>query len=246
MRVVIVGGTGFIGGKLAGVLRERGHDVLQAGRSTGLDVVTGEGVAAAVAGARVVVDLTTTRDFTPGAAAAFFTAAGRNLLAAEAEAGVAHHLPLSIVGVDRMADSDYMRGKLAQEEQIRAGRVPYTILRATQFFEFLPAIAEGAADGDTVRLPGVAFQPIAGDDVAALVADAVEAEPTGGTVDVAGPDRAPLHELVARSLAARGDRRKVIADPAAGYFGARVVADEMVPAGPARLGATHLTDWLAR
>jgi uncharacterized protein YbjT (DUF2867 family) len=245
MRVLIIGGTGLIGGKLAGILRGRGHDVVGASPSTGVDALTGEGLAAAVAGAQVVVDVSNVRSSGPGAIVDYFTRAGNNLLRAEAEAGVAHHIALTIVGADRMAQSPYMEGKLAQEALIKAGRVPYTIVRATQFFEFLPAIAEGGADGDTIRLPGVSFQPIAGDDVAAILADVAESAPSSGTVDIAGPDRGPMNELVAQALTAEGDSRKVVADPNAGYFGAAVDDRCLVPLGEARIGSAHLTDWLS-
>jgi uncharacterized protein YbjT (DUF2867 family) len=246
MRVVIIGGTGLIGGKLAGLLRGRGHDVVAASRSTGVDALTGEGVAGAVAGAQVVVDVSNVRPSGPDAVLDYFTRAGTTLLGAEAEAGVAHHIALTIVGADRMAESPYMKGKLAQEALIKAGRVPYTIVRATQFFEFLPAIADGGADGDTIRLPGVAFQPIAGDDVAAIVADVVESTPSDETVDIAGPDRAPMNELVALALTEQGDSRKVIADPAAKYFGAAVDDHSLVPLGEARIGSAHLAGWSRR
>lgn len=245
MKIVVIGGSGLIGGKLVTLLRAAGHETVAAAPSTGVDTVTGEGLAGALTAADVVVDVANAPSFADGAALAFFQSAGRNLAAAEVTAGVRHHVALSIVGVDRMAGADYMRAKLAQEELVRGSGVPWTIVRATQFFEFTQAIAESGADGDTVRLPPALMQPIAADDVAATLAAVAVAEPVNGTVELAGPERIGMDELARRVLAARGDHRKVIADPQAGYFGAQVDDASLVPAGESRIGEVTLDAWLA-
>ena len=246
MKIVIIGGTGLIGSKAAAILRQAGHEVAAAAPSTGVNTLTGEGLPQAMAGTRVVVDLANSPSFEYKAVLEFFETSGRNLLAAEAEAGVRHHVCLSIVGTDRTPDNGYFRAKVAQEKLIEASGIPYTIVRSTQFLEFLGGIAASGAEGDKVRVPTGLFQPIAADDVAAVVADAALAEPANGIVEIAGPERAPFNELVARYLKAVGDPREVVGDPEARYFGALVEERSLVPLGGARLGPTRFEDWLKR
>jgi len=245
MKIVVIGGTGLIGSKTAAILREGGHEVLAAAPSTGVNTITGEGLPEAVAGADVVVDVANAPSFEERAVLEFFETSGRNLLAAEAISGVRHHVALSIVGTDRMADNGYFRAKVAQERLIEASGMPYTILRSTQFMEFLGGIA-GTGGGDTVRLSPGLFQPIAADDVAALLAEAALGAPRMGIVEIAGPERAPLADMVARYLAAMGDPRRVVSNAGARYFGGVVEELSLVPLGDARLGAIHLEDWLRR
>jgi uncharacterized protein YbjT (DUF2867 family) len=243
MRIVVIGGTGLIGSKTVANLRRDGHEVVAASPKSGVNALTGEGLQEALAGAQVVVDLANSPSFEDRAVLEFFETSGRNLLAAEAAAGVRHHVALSIVGVDR-SDNGYFRAKVAQEKLIEASAIPYTIVRSTQFMEFLGAIAASGAEGDTVRIATGLFQPIAADDVAAFVADAALAEPRNGVVEIAGPDRAPFNEIVARYLKALGDPRQVVADPQARYFGGKVEERSLVPLGEARLGHIGLDDWL--
>src|SRR6516165_5191325 len=245
MKIVVIGGTGLIGSKTVAILRQGGHDVVASSPNTGVNTITGEGVKDAVAGARVVIDLANSPSFEDKAVLEFFETAGRNLLPAEAAAGVGHHVALSIVAIDR-TDNGYFRAKLAQEKLIEASGVPYTIIRATQFMEFLRGIADSSADGNIVRLPPVLFQPIAADDVAAIVAEVALAAPRNGVVEIAGPDRAPFNEIVARYLKAVGDPRQVVRDPEARYFGGRVEERSLVPLGEARLGHIGLDAWLRR
>ncbi|QDU87240.1 NmrA-like family protein [Pirellulimonas nuda] len=244
MNIVIIGGTGLIGTKLARRLRDLGHDVLAAAPSTGVNTITGEGLADALVGAQVIVDVANSPSFADKDVLAFFETSGRNLLAAESAAGVKHHVALSVVGADRLPDSGYMRAKAAQEALIRASGVPYTIVRATQFFEFLGAIAESAASGEEIRLPTAEMQPIAADDVAAALADVVDEAPSNGAIEIAGPEDIPMDEAARRFLASRGDTRKVVADPEARYYGARPNNGELRPIGAPRLGQTSLTQWL--
>jgi uncharacterized protein YbjT (DUF2867 family) len=246
MKIVVIGGTGLIGSKTVALLRAAGHDVLAAAPDTGVNTVTGEGLAHALAGADVVIDLANSRSFEASAAMEFFTAHERNLLAAEASAGVRHHVALSVVGTDQMPDSGYFRAKVAQEKLIEASGIPYTIIRSTQFLEFLAAIAASAADGSTVRISPGLFQPIAADDVAAITAEVALAAPRNGIVEIAGPERAPFNEIVARYLTALGDPRAVVRDPEARYFGTRVEERSLVPLGEARLGRIGLDEWLRR
>jgi uncharacterized protein YbjT (DUF2867 family) len=246
MKIVVIGGSGLIGTKLVSRLRQKGHEVVAASPNTGVDTITGEGLAEALAGARVVVDLANSPSWEDRAVLEFFTTSGRNLLAAETAAGVRHHVALSIVGTDRTPDNGYFRAKVAQEKLIEASGVPYTIVRSTQFLEFLGGIAASSADGNVVRLSPGLFQPIAADDVAAIVADVALAAPRNGVVEIAGPERAPFHEIVARYLKAVGDPREVVSDPEARYFGGRVGERSLVPLGEARLGATGLEEWLRR
>jgi len=245
MKIVVIGGTGLIGSKTVAILRQRGHEVVAASPNSGVNTITGEGVKQAVAGVQVVIDLANSPSFEDRAVLEFFETAGRNLLPAEAAAGVRHHVALSIVGVD-LSDNGYFRGKVAQEKLIEASGIPYTIIRSTQFLEFLKGIADSAAEGTIVRLPPGLFQPIAADDVAANVADAALAAPRNGIVEIAGPERAPFNEIVARYLRAVGDPREVVRDPEARYFGGRVEERSLVPLGEARLGHIGLDEWLRR
>ncbi len=245
MKIVIIGGTGLIGTKVGGILQAAGHQVVAAAPSTGVDTITGAGLAEVLDGADVVVDVSNSPSFENDAVLKFFETSTRNLLAAEAAAGVGHHVALSIVGADRIPDSGYKRAKVAQEHLIEAGPVPYTIVRATQFIEFVGAIAGGATQGDEVHLPPALMQPIASDDVAAAVADAAAAEPVGGTFDIAGPERYGQDEFVRRFLAVEQDGRRVVTDPQARYFGALLEETSLVPLGEARLGKISLAGWLA-
>jgi len=246
MKIVVIGGTGLIGSKTVSVLRQGGHEVVAASPSSGINTITGEGLKQATAGATVVVDLANSPSFEDKAVLEFFETSGRNLLAAEAAAGVQHHVALSIVGTDRTADNGYFRAKVAQEKLIKASGIPYTIVRATQFLEFLGAIAASSTDGNIVRLAPGQFQPIAADDVAPMVADAALAAPRNGIIEIAGPERAPFNEFIARYLKAVGDPRQVVRDPEARYWGGRVEERSLVPLGEARLGRINLDEWLRR
>jgi uncharacterized protein YbjT (DUF2867 family) len=227
-------------------LRQRGQEVVAASPSSGVNTVTGEGLMAALAGAQVVVDVANAPSWEDNAVLAFFETSGRNLLAAEAAAGVAHHVALSVVGTDRLLASGYFRAKLAQENLIKASAIPYTIVRATQFFEFVAGIAQAATEGETVRLPPALMQPIASADVAAAVADAALAEPLNGTVDLAGPESIRQDDLVRQFLRATGDARTVITDPKALYYGVAVNDQSLTPGDHPRLGPTRFADWLSR
>jgi len=244
MKIVVIGGTGLIGSKTVAILRRNGHEVVAASPKGGINSITGEGLAGAMAGAQVVIDLTNSPSFEDKAVLEFFETSGRNLLAAEAAAGARHHVALSIVGTDRTPDNGYFRAKVAQEKLIETSGIPYTIIRSTQFMEFLGGIAASSTDGNMVRISPGLFQPIAADDVAAFVADVALAAPRNGIVEIAGPDRAPFNEIVARYLKAVGDRREVVKDPEARYFGGRVEERSLVPLGEARLGRIHLDEWL--
>ena len=246
MKIVVIGGTGLIGSKTVAILRQGGHEVLAASPKSGINTVTGEGLKAAMAGAQVVIDLANSPSFEDQAVLNFFETAGRNLLAAETAAGVRHHVALSIVGTDRTPDNGYFRAKVAQEKLIEASGIPYTIVRATQFLEFLGMIADTSAVGNQVRLSPGLFQPIAADDVAAIVADVALTAPRSGIVEIAGPERAPFHEIIARYLKAVGDPREVVSDPEARYWGGRVEERSLVPLGEARLGRIGLDEWFRR
>src|SRR2546429_5302014 len=246
MKIVVIGGTGLIGSKTVPMLRQGGHEVVAASPTTGVNTITGEGLTEAMAGAQVVIDLTNSPSFEDRAVLAFFETSGRNLLAAEAAAGVQHHVALSIVGTDRTPDNGYFRAKVAQEQLIETSGIPYTIIRATQFLEFLSGIAAASADGNTVRLSPGLFQPIAADDVAPLVAEVALAAPQNGIVEIAGPERAPFNEIVARYLQAVGDPPAVGPDPAARHFGGPVEEHSLVPLVEARLGRIGLDEWLRR
>src|SRR5437867_5591891 len=246
MKVVVIGGTGLIGSKTVAILRQGGHEVVAASPKTGVNSITGEGLKEAMAGTQVVIDLANSPSWEDKAVLEFFEISGRNLLAAEAVAGVRHHVALSIVGTDRTPDNGYFRAKVAQEKLIEKSSTPYTIIRATQFMEFLGGIAASSADGSIVRLSPGLFQPIASDDVAAIVADVALAAPRSGIVEIAGPERAPLSEIVARYPKALGYPRVVVSDPEARYFGGRVEERSLVPLGEARLGRIGLDEWLRR
>ncbi|MGZ3294449.1 MAG: SDR family oxidoreductase [Xanthobacteraceae bacterium] len=246
MKIVVIGGTGLIGSKTVAILRQGAHEVVAASPQSGINTITGEGLKQALAGAQVVIDLANSPSFEDKAVLEFFETSGRNLLAAEAAAGgIRHHVALSIVGIDR-SDNGYFRAKVAQEKLIKSSGIPYTIIRATQFLEFLGAIAASSADGNIVRLPPGLFQPIAADDVAANVAEVALVAPRNGIVEIAGPERAPFNEFVARYLKAVGDPREVVRDPEARYFGGRVEERSLVPLGEARLGRIALDEWLRR
>jgi uncharacterized protein YbjT (DUF2867 family) len=245
VKIVVIGGTGRIGSKTVAILRQSGHEVIAASPQSGVNTITGEGVKEAVAGAQVVIDLANSPSFEDKAVLEFFETSGRNLLAAEAAAGVRHHVALSIVGTDR-SDNGYFRAKVAQEKLIVASGIPYTIIRSTQFMEFLGGIADASMDGNVVRLPPGLFQPIAAEDVAANVADVALVPPRNGIVEIAGPERAPFNEIVARYLKAVGDPREVVRDPEARYWGGRVEELSLVPLGEARLGRIGLDEWLRR
>ncbi|SDO82154.1 Uncharacterized conserved protein YbjT, contains NAD(P)-binding and DUF2867 domains [Ralstonia sp. 25mfcol4.1] len=244
MKIVVVGGTGLIGKKVVARLAAQGHDVLAASPGTGVNALTGEGLAQALAGARVVVDVANSPSFEDQAVLHFFETSGRNLAAAEKEAGVAHHVALSVVGTDKLAQSGYFRAKIAQEALIRQAGIPYTIVRSTQFLEFLGGIAQSAGQADTIHLTPALIQPISSDDVADAVADAALAAPVNGMIDIAGPERFRMSDLVQRYLQATGDRRTVVADPAARYFGADLQEGTLVPEGEARLGHIRFEDWI--
>jgi uncharacterized protein YbjT (DUF2867 family) len=246
MKIVVIGGTGLIGSKTIPILRQGGHEALAASPNTGVNTITGEGLKEALAGAQVVVDLANAPSWEDKAVLEFFQTSGRNLLAAEAAAGVRHHVAVSIVGTDRMPDNGYFRAKVAQEKLIEKSGIPYTIIRSTQFLEFIKGIADSSADGNKVRIPPGLFQPIAADDVAANVADVALAAPRNGIVEIAGPERAPFSEIVARYLKAVGDRREVLRDPEARYSGGRVEERSLVPLGEARLGRIGLDEWVRR
>ena len=246
MKVVVIGGSGLIGKKLVPILRREGHEVVAASPSSGVNSLTGEGLAQALTGANVVVDVTNSPSWEDAAVMAFFDTSTRNLLAAARAAGVGHHVALSVVGADRMPDSGYMRAKVNQESLIKAGGVPYSIVRATQFFEFLGGIADSGAEGDTVRLSTAPMQPLAADDVAAALADVAVGAPLNATVELAGPEALPIAEFVGRFLAASGDKRTVIADPQALYAGAALGSRGIAPGANPRLGPTRFEEWVAR
>jgi uncharacterized protein YbjT (DUF2867 family) len=246
LNIVVIGGTGLIGSKTVAILKAAGHAVRAAGPSTGVDTVTGEGLAGALAGADVVIDVSNAPTFDPAEVRAFFETSGRNLLAAERAANVAHHVVLSIVGTDRMPDNGYFQAKVAQEALVAGSGIPYTIVRSTQFLEFLKGIADGSTAGTTVRLAGGQFQPIAADDVAELLAGFAVAAPRNGIVEIAGPERAPFDDIVRRHLLALGDPRTVERDDTARYFGGKVEELSLVPLSTPHLGRTTLSAWQAR
>ncbi|WP_044874414.1 SDR family oxidoreductase [Pseudomonas sp. LFM046] len=244
MKIIVIGGTGLIGTQLCNALRQRGHDVLAASPRTGVNALTGEGLQAALAGAEVVVDVANSPSFDDAAVLEFFQVSGRNLLAAEKAAGVKHHVALSVVGTERMLASGYFRAKMAQEELIEHSGVPYTILRATQFYEFIGAIAQSGAEGDSIRLPAAALQPIASADVAAALTNIAEQSAANQTVEVAGPDRKPLVAFVRTYLQHNGDSREVIADAQATYFGAPIDDQSLTPSDDPITGTIPFEAWL--
>ena len=246
MKIVVIGGTGLIGSKTVAILRQGDREVVAASPKSGVNSITGEGLKKAVAGARVAIDLANSPSFEDRAVLEFFETSGRNLLAAEAAAGVGHHVALSIVGIDRSPDIGYFRAKVAQEKLIENSGIPYTIIRSTQFMEFLSGVADSGTDGNIVRISPGLSQPIAADDVAAIVAEVALAAPRNGIVEIAGPQRAPFNEIVGRYLKAVGDPRQVVGDPEARYFGGRVDEHTLVPLGDARFGRISLDEWLRR
>jgi len=246
MKIVVIGGSGLIGSKLVGRLRETGHEAVAASPRSGVNTITGEGLAQALAGAQVVVDVANSPSFEDKAVLEFFETSGRNLMAAEAAAGVRHHLALSVVGTERLPDNGYMRAKLTQERLIKAGGIPYTILQATQFFEFIGGIVEGGLKDGAIRLSPALIQPIASDDVVATLAELAVGSPLNATVEVAGPQACPLDKLARKYLTANGDGREVIADVHARYFGAKLNDRSLTPGEHPRLGATRFEDWLRR
>ena len=244
MKIVVIGGSGLIGSKLVTRLRERGHEVLAASPASGVNTLTGQGLAAAVDGASVVVDVSNSPSFEDAAVLEFFETSTRNLLAAEAAAGAGHHVALSVVGAERQADSGYMRAKMAQEKMIEDSPIPYSIVHATQFFEFIGRIADAATSGSTVRLAHVLIQPMAAEDAASAVADVTLSPPVNGVVEVAGPQQFHLDDLVRATLRERHDPREVITNPRAPYYGAELHERTLIPATGARLAKTSLDDWL--
>lgn len=243
MKVVVVGGTGLIGAKVVARLRDQGHDAVAAAPSTGVDTLTGEGLAEAVSGASVVVDVSNSPVWEDAAVLAFFETSTRNLIAAAASAGVGHYVALSVVGSERMPDSGYLRAKVAQERLIETSTIPFSLVRATQFFEFVTGIADGATDGDVVRIAPVLFQPIAAEDVADAVLRTALGQPLNGSVEIAGPERYRMDEFFRDVLAARKDPRTVVSDNHARYFGSELSERSLVPLGGALLGRTHYAAW---
>ena len=245
MKIVIMGGTGRVGRKLGSILKAKGHEILAASPSTGVDSVKGTGLSEALAGAEMLIDVTNSPSFADDDVMAFFRNSTTNLLGASKAAGVSHYIAPSVVGTDRVPDSGYLRAKHAQEQLIEFAGIPYTILRATQFFEFLGAIADSATEGDEVYLPTARFQPLAADDVATALAGVATRAPENGVVEVAGPEAMSMAKFVQNFLSAKGDRRKVIPDAKAKYFGAVLDKDDLVPAGTYISGATRFADWIA-
>jgi uncharacterized protein YbjT (DUF2867 family) len=245
MKIVVVGGTGLIGTKLVQTLRERGHKVMAASPSVGVNTITGEGLAEALTGARVVIDVANAPSWDDNAVMEFFETSGRNLLAAESAAGVQHHVALSVVGTERLLASGYFRAKMAQEDLIKASHIPYTIVRATQFFEFVGGIAQFATEGQSIRLSAVRMQPIAADDVAATLADVAVEPPLNGTTELAGPEPIRMDELVRRFLTATHDDRQVTTDVNALYYGIKVNDQSLTPGNRPRIGPTRFEDWLS-
>ncbi|MCA1854006.1 MAG: SDR family oxidoreductase [Beggiatoa sp.] len=245
MKIVVIGGSGLIGSKTVERLRKKGHEVVAASPKSGVNTITGEGLADALAGAQVVVDLANSPSFEDKAVLEFFETSGRNLLAAEAAAAVGHHVALSVVGTDRLQGSGYFRGKMAQENLIKGSKIPYTIVRSTQFFEFMGGIAQSGTVGQTVHVSTAYVQPIASDDVADAVTDVALAAPVNGTIEIAGPERVRLNELVGRFLSVTKDPREVVADTHALYFGLELNDRSLVPGDNPRVGATRFEDWLS-
>jgi uncharacterized protein YbjT (DUF2867 family) len=246
MKIVVIGGSGLIGSRVVALLSKAGHEAVAASPRTGVNAVTGEGLSNVLVGADVVMDVTNAPSWEPQAVLDFFRTSARNLGKAEVAAGVHHHVALSIVGCDRTPENAYFVAKVAQEEVIEAAGVPYTIVRATQFMEFIGGIADFSTDGGTVRIGDGLFQPIAADDVAAILAQVALATPLNGTVDIAGPDRRPFAEIVTRFLKSAGDARPVLTDADARYYGGRVEEQSLVPLGDARIGRVSLDQWLAQ
>ena len=244
MKIVVIGGSGLIGSKLVTKLRERGHETLAASPASGVNTLTGQGLAAALEGASVVTDVSNSPSFEDAAVLEFFETSTRNLLAAESAAGVGHHVALSVVGTDRLSDSGYFRAKIAQEKLIEDSPVPYSIVHATQFFEFVGRIADAATSGNRVRLAHVLIQPMAAEDVASALADVTVGPPVNGIIEIAGPQQFHVDELIRSALRERHDPREVITDPHARYYGAELHERTLVPAAGARLAKTRFDDWL--
>jgi uncharacterized protein YbjT (DUF2867 family) len=245
MKIIVIGRTGLIGSKLVAKLAAHGHDAVPASPGTGVNTLTGEGLAEALTGADVVVDVSNSPSFEDTAVLEFFETSTRNILRAEAAAGVGHHVALSVVGTERLGESGYMRAKMAQEKLIKSSSIPYTIVHATQFFEFAARMADEASDGDTVRVPPVLIQPMAADDVAAAVCNVALAAPVHDTIEIAGPQPLRFEDFVRQGLRSVGDQRAVVADPQARYFGARLTERALLPGDGARLGPTRFDDWLS-
>jgi uncharacterized protein YbjT (DUF2867 family) len=245
MKIVVIGGTGLIGSNLVAKLAAHGHDAVPASPGTGVNTLTGEGLTGALAGADLVVDVSNSPSFEDTAVLEFFETSTRNILGAEVAAGVAHHVVLSVVGTERLAESGYMRAKIAQEKLIRNSSIPYTIVHATQFFEFAARMADEASDGDTVRVPPVLIQPMAADDVAAALCSVVLVAPVNDTIEIAGPQPLRFEDFVRQRLRAAGDQRVVVADPHARYFGARLNERALLPGDSAQLGPTRFDHWLS-
>ena len=245
VKIVVIGGSGLIGKKLVNKLRQQGQEAIAASPSSGVNTITGEGLANALKGAQAVVDVSNAPSWEDEAVMEFFEKSNRNLLAAESVAGVKHHVALSVVGTDRLLASGYFRAKMAQEKLIAASGIPYSIVRSTQFFEFVPSIVQLATEGGTVRLPPVLMQPIVSDDVAAALADVALGQPVNGTIEIAGPDKIRQDELVRQFLSATGDAKKVVADPHARYYGLEVNDQSLVPGQNPHLGSTHFAEWLS-
>jgi uncharacterized protein YbjT (DUF2867 family) len=246
MKIVVIGGTGLIGSRLVNQLREHKHEAVAAAPNTGVNTLTGEGLAEALKGASVVVDVSNSPSWEDAAVLKFFETSTRNLLTSEAATGVGHHVALSVVGTDRLSESGYFRAKIAQEKLIKESSIPYSIVHATQFFEFLKGLADISTDGNKVRLAPVLFQPMAADDVASAIARIAVGPPVNGVVEIAGPEQFRLDDLVRRRLAAVKDPREVIADPKALYSGAKVSEKTLVPGNNARLGQTRFETWLTQ
>jgi uncharacterized protein YbjT (DUF2867 family) len=246
MKIVVIGGSGLIGSNVVSRLRQNGHEVLAASPASGVNTITREGLAEALSGAQVVVDVANSPSFEDKAVLEFFEKSGRNLLAAEAAAGVRHHVALSVVGTERNPESGYLRAKMAQENLIKASKIPYTILQSTQFFEFVGAIVQSSADGDAFRLSPALLQPVASNDVAAALAEIAVAAPVNGTVEIGGPEKIPLDAIARQYLAAKNDKRQVIADVRALYFGTVLNDKSLTPDAGSRLGATNFKDWLSK
>lgn len=246
MKIVVIGGSGLIGSKLVNRLRDAGHEVIAASPASGVDTITGEGLMQALAGAQVVVDVANSPSFEDKAVLDFFKTSGRNLMTAEAAAGVGHHLALSVVGTGRLPESGYLRAKMAQENLIKASGIPYTILRSTQFFEFIGGIIKSASEGDVIHLSPALLQPIASDDVVTALAELAIGPPLNATVEVAGPEACPLDKIAQKFLAASDDRREVITDVHARYFGARLNDRSLTPGDHPRLGSIRFEEWLSR
>jgi uncharacterized protein YbjT (DUF2867 family) len=245
MKVVVIGGTGLVGSKVVACLEGKGHEAVAASPDSGVNTITGEGLAEVLEGAEVVIDLANSPSFEDEAVMEFFSTSTSNLLAAEAEAGVRHHVALSIVGAERLDESGYMRAKVAQEKLVSGSGIPFSIVHSTQFFEFAKSIADDATDGEVVRLPHVLFQPIASDDVAAAVCETSQGAPAG-VIEIAGPETFRFDEFIQQWLEAKDDPRTVVVDPEARYFGAELEEDSLVPGNSARLGEVWFSDWLAQ